>query len=179
MSSPPRLQQVSARRRRGGAIFFERSDDILAGNPLVNFVWAIDQALRSNVRVPGGERCIGGVAESAVQLDRSIDDFVNHIGEEDFCYAILLVNIEAVLSLVSNVHQHQTRDVELARTLREHELNALALLEALSERGALRHMGGCQIECTLRHGDIVHAMAKTPIGEAMLPHGKSLSFAAQ
>ena len=131
------------------------------------------------MRVPGGQRRIGGITECAVQLDRRVDNFVDHIGEEDFGDAILLTNVEPVLGLVGDVHQHQTRDVELARAFRQHELNALAVFQAFAEGGALGDMRGGKIERALRHGDIVHAVTQATVSEPVLTHGKALTLAAE
>ena len=66
----------------------------------------VDQPLRAYLRVPFGERRILGEAERAVQLDRGVDHLVYHVGMEDLRDRVLLADVETLLGLVGNVHQH-------------------------------------------------------------------------
>ena len=83
--------------------------------------------------VPSRQWRVGRITKRAMKLDRSVDDFMHHVREEDFRDAVFLADIEAILRLVGDVHQHKPRDVELARTFRQHELDALALFQTFAE----------------------------------------------
>ena len=100
-------------------MFLERLDDVASDRPAMDFVGAVDQPLRADMGVPGGQRRILAVAERAVELDRGVDHLVHHVGEEDLGDGIFLPQVHALLSLVGDMQQHQARDVEFARTIGE------------------------------------------------------------
>ena len=120
-----------------------------------------------------------GEAERAVQLDRGVDDVVHHVREEHFGDAVFLADVHLVFGLVRDVHQHQPRDVQLARAFGEHELHRLALVELLAERRAVGHVRGRHVERALRHRDVVHAVAQAPVRKPVLAHVEAVAFAAE
>ena len=145
----------------------------------MDLIGPIHQALRANVGVPSRQGRIPGVAQGAVELDGRIHHLVHHIGEEHLGDAVFLPNIHLVLGLIGDVEQHETRDVELAGALRQHELHGLALIEALAKGAPLGDVGRRHIQGALGHGDVVHAVAKPPVGQAMLTHVEAVPLAAE
>ena len=119
------------------------------------------------------------VAERAVQLDRGVDDVVHHVREEHLRDRVLLPDVHALFRLVGDVHQHQPRDVELARAFGEHELHGLAFGEQLAEGLAVGDVRGRHVERALRHRDVVHAVTQAAVGEPMLAHVETVAFAAE
>ena len=122
---------------------------------------------------------IPGVAKGAVELNGRVHHLVHHVREEHLRDAVLLADIHFVLRLVGDVQQHETRDVELAGALRQHKLHCLALIEALAEGGPLGDMSRRHIQSPLCHGNVVHAVAKTAVGQAMLAHVEAVPLAAE
>ena len=131
------------------------------------------------MRVPGSQRRIHRIAQRAVQLDRGVHHLVHHIGEINLGDAVLVAQVEAFLRLVSDMHDHQPCDVELAGAFGEHELHALAFRQGLAEGRALGDVPDREVERALRHRDVVHAVAQAAIGEAVLAHVETVAFAAQ
>ena len=93
-----------------------------------------------------------------MKLKRGVHDLMNHVGEKNFSNRVFLRHIEPVLCLVGNMHQHETRFINLGRTIRQHELHALTVRELFSERLSLQHMFGRHIECSLCFSNVVHTV---------------------
>ena len=93
-----------------------------------------------------------------MKLERGIHDLMNHIGQKYFGNRVFLSHVEPVLCLVSNMHQHETRFVNLGRTVRQHELHTLTVRELFSERLSLQYMFSSHVERSLSFSNVVHAM---------------------
>ena len=119
------------------------------------------------------------VAERAVKLDGRIDHLVHHMGEEDLSDGIFLPQIHALFGLIGDVKQHQASHVELAGAVGQHPLNALTIRQQAAEGRALGDMGRGKVQSPLGHGDIVHAVTQTPIGETVLTHIEAIALAAK
>ena len=99
------------------------------------------------------------VTQGAVQLNCCVDHLLHHVRQKHLGDAVFLTEIFTALRLVGDVQQHESCFVDLSSTVGEHPAHALTVCQALAKGMTLNHMAGRQIQCTLRHGDIVHTMA--------------------
>src|SRR5450631_4130031 len=125
--------QIPSGSRGRGAVFAKSLDDVAADFPPVHLVGTVDQPLRADLGVPFRQNGILAEAERAVQLDRGVDDVVDHVGQIYFCDRVFLGQVQALFRLVGDVQQHQPPDVELAGAFGEHELHRLAVGEQHAE----------------------------------------------
>ncbi len=145
----------------------------------MHFVGPVDQALRADARVPARQGRIEAVAQRAVELDGRVDHLVHHVRQKHLGDAVLLAQVHPLFGLVGDVHEHQAGDVELARAIRQHPLDALALRKRLAEGRAFDDVLGGHVECALGHCDVVHPVPEPAVGEPVLAHIEALALAAE
>ena len=114
-----------------------------------------------------------------MKLERGIHDLMNHIGQKYFGNRVFLSHIESVLCLVGNMHQHETRFVNLGSTVRQHELHTLTVRELFPERLSLQYMLGRHVERSLCFSNVVHTMPQTTVAKAVLAHVEPLTPSPQ
>ena len=154
-------------------------DQIATDSPAMDFVGPIDETLASDICVPASERCVLAEAQRSMELNRRVDNLVDHVREEHLRNRVFLPKVHLILGLPSDVKEHQAGDVELGCAVSEHPLNSLAFGKRLAEGYALGHTLSGHVQSALRHSDVVHPVTEPPVGEPMLTHIEPLTFAAK
>ena len=142
-------------------------------------VRSIHQPLGANARVPSRQRCIVTVAQRAMQLQGGIYHLMYHVREKHLGNSVFLSEVHTPLGFISDVHQHQARLVDFSGAIRQHPAHSLPVRQALAEGGAIRNVLRCQIQSTLCHCHVMHAMTQATIGQAVLTHIEALSTSTQ
>ena len=104
---------------------------------------------------------------------------MHHVRQEDFGDAVFVAQVHAIFCLIGNVQQHQAGLINLRCAIGHHPAHTLTVRESFAKCAAAHHMLCRKIQSTLRHGDIVHAMPQSAVGEAVLSHVEALALPAK
>ena len=70
----------------------------------MDFVWTVNQSLRSDSRIPSCKWRIVAIPQSAVQLKRGVNDLMDHICEEHLCDTVFVTQVHTLFGFVGYVH---------------------------------------------------------------------------
>src|SRR5512145_457590 len=155
------------------------SDDMLCQPPTQNFWRAFSDAYAAHLTVPPLQRQLAHEPQSAVHLDRAVDNAARHFGAHDLGHIGQLANIFAAVMAPGAFINHQPARVQFHRRVRNHELNRLAVCQGLAEGGA--HFGVFDHHIQRAGSDAAGARAvaaDAPFFDPFLRDRKPLAFRA-
>src|SRR5258705_7583026 len=111
-------------------------NDMLRQAPAQNLRRAFGDANTAHLAVPPFERQLTHQSQSAVHLNRTVDDPARHFGAVNLGHIRKLANVFAAVVAPGALVNHQTARMQLHRRVGDHELNRLTIGERPPERGA-------------------------------------------